>query len=368
MAVIKIINFGGVLPAVSERALPAENAVQAEGLLASTPEFRPLLEEVEYAGVLSESSPGTIYRMARTDTGAPNTDPEEGWLAYTSYTNLVRWPQNDADTERTSVTDGEGGYPPRVIDNEGEDRLLGVPPPAKPVVTLNAGDYYTEQERENDIANLKFGIVDSIRLALTPAKMGATYTDDALPGFLETGAETGAPLNLTRYRVHRYDGFEGAITDSYTSASEADVAWLRVTGLGQWLEATGTPAWMGTAGTWHYALPYTAYGAGFQLDSAAVTTALGSFTYLEANQVTEIVDRAEALFNPAAPGAAAVLQPLAQAVAEFERVMDTRPPGSLSEAESATTIDDALEACAQQIGALVGSYGSIYALGAGGGE
>lgn len=366
MAVIVVRNFGGIVPAMSQRALPQDNATQNKALLATAREFRPLLTNVAYASALSVSSPKSIYRMGLTSGGLPNTNPATGWIAKAAITNFVPWPRNDVNTERTSVTDGAGAYAPRVIDNQGADRLLGVPPPVKPVVTLNVGSYFTEQARINAIATQRADVISALRNSLIEKKLGAVYTNNATPGFLENGLETAPPaLVLTRYRVHRYSGFEGTIVDAYTAAVEADVAWLRATGLATWIQATGTPAYMGASGTWHLALSYFAYGSGFELNSAAATTALAAVTYLTAGQRAELLSRGTDLFSATAPGAAAVIQPLKLAVAELERIIDTRPPGSLTSAASTTSVDAAREACARQIYAAISFYGGTFTSGAG---
>lgn len=274
MAIVKITNFGGLLPALSARSLPLENATTATNLLARVSEFRPILDGTTYSGVLSVSNPATIYRLARSSGGALNTAFTQGWKAYASWTNLVQGQINDNLTSRTYVTDGAGAYAPRVIDNAGADRQLGVPAPSTPTVTLNQGDYFTQEDRDESLRAAKAQILAALRGAATRYKVGATFTANATDGILEDGAITDAPPTH-RFRVHRYTGFEGTISDAYGSTVEADVAWIRATRLGGWAQSTGTPSWMGTAGTWHYALAYPAYGVGFSFDQDAAEAALG---------------------------------------------------------------------------------------------
>lgn len=349
MAVVVIRNFGGIVPAASPRALPPAAAVTAASLHAASSEFRPVLDSVTYSAVLSVSNPKTIYRMSRLSGGAFNTDPALGWKAYANWTNLVRWPQNDNNTERTSVSDGAGGYAPRVIDNTGQDRLLGVPAPVKPVLTLNAGTYFTEQNRLDAIAKLKADVLSTLKANLARAKVGAVYTADATPGYLEDGAEQSAEPTQIRYRVHRYSAFEGSIVDAYTAAAEADVAWLRATRYGEWKQSTGTPSWMGASGTWHYALAYGAYGAGFKFSKAAAITALDALTYVDNAQATEIADLVDALFSPTGAQASSVIKPLRAVVAELEAKMDSRPQGTVTPAATTTEITALKNAAALQI-------------------
>lgn len=353
MARAKISVFGGILPGVSERALPPENATQAENLLAQVQEFRPILDAVAYSG-LSPSNPRTLYRFRYTSSGALNDNFSTGWKAYSAVTYLVPWPQNDNATERTSLANGTAA--PRVIDNTGTDRQLGVPPPPKPTLTLNVGDYYTEEERASDITALKNGILVALQGSMDPAKVGAVYTNDAIPGYLESGPEVDPAPALVRYRVHRYSGFEGTITDSYTGAGTSNVAWVRATRLGEWMQAAATPAWMGGAGQWHYALPYQAYGLGLRFDEAAAEAALDALPFLEQDQIDDLVAMTALLFDPDSTGAASVIQPLRAAVSALEVKLDERPQGTVDSVAQAAQIATMTEAVANQIYELISRY------------
>lgn len=356
MAVIDIRNFGGVIPALSERYLPPEAATQAQNLLPQVSEFRPKLADTAYTGVLSVANPKTIYRHRYTAAGALNSNFSSGWLAYANLTHLARWPLNDNVTERTTKADGTAA--PRVIDNTGADRLLGVPVPTKPTLVVNAGNYFTEQERDDAISTLKATVLNALKAALARAKVGAVYTADATQGYMEDGAETSALPTTIRYRVYQYSGYEGTIVDAYTAAVEADVAWVRATKLGKWIQADGSPAWMGAVGTWHYALPYDAYGVGLKFDATAATTALTGVTYLDASQRSELVTAATALFDPAGKDAAQVVAPLRAAVANLEAVLDARAAGGTSGATIASQVTTAISAAANQIFDALGRNGA----------
>jgi len=363
VAVISVRTFGGIMPGVAERALPSDAATQAEGLVARVSEFRPVLDSTSYASVLSVTNPKTIWRFRYTAAGALNSSFSSGWKAYSAQTYLVRWPASDSNTERTSTANGSAA--PRVIDNTGTDRQLGVPQPAKPTVTLNQGSYFTEQSRADAIATLKAGVLSTLQTYLTRKKVGHAYTNNATPGYLEDGAETVASIN--RFRVHRYDGYEGAITDAYTSAAEADVAWLRVQRSGDWYQtAGGDPGWMGAAGTWHYRVTYPAYGLGLEFNQGSAQTALDALNYVDTTQATAIASAVASLFSTSSVAAVAVIKPLQDAVTKFQQVIDARPPGSYSSAATTTKRNAALEAVANQIYDALARNASTYAVDIGG--
>lgn len=354
MALVKLTDFGGLLPALSHRALPPGNATVAQNLVARVGEFRPLLDKTAYAGVLSLAGPKTIYRFARKAYGTLNTDPSTGWLAYAEHTNLVPSQVNGVSNSRTYLTDGVGAYAPRVIDASDANRLLGVPEPAAPTLTVNTGNYFTATERADAVRKALGDINKAITDACTPAKIGAPWTANATQGFLEDGAETGANITPIRYRVHQYSAFEGNIVEAYTVAAEADVAWLRATRLGIWAQGTGTPTWYGS-GVWHYQLAYTAYGYGVRFTSATATTALTALTteggaaLLTAAQVSEIVNKVTKIFDPDGALANPVVAPLRKAVTDFQALIDKRPQGTLTSAAASAERTEAIQAAANAI-------------------
>ena len=293
-----------------------------------------------------------------------NTGLCTGWINYADHTNLVPSQINGLEHARTYVTDGAGAYAPRVIDITGEDRLLGVPEPAAPGLTVNEGDYFTAAERADAVRAAMEAINAAIAAACTPCKIGAPWTNNATEGYLEDGAETGANITLIRYRVHQYDALDGTIVDAYTAAAEADVSWLRATRLGIWAQGTGTPTWYGS-GVWHYQLAYTAYGYGVRFDSAACSTALTALTtegggaLLTPTQVTQIVSKVAAIFNPEVLPANAVVAPLRAAVTAFEAVLDKKPQGALGSTEASDAEEDALDVAAEAIFAALMKWANV---------
>ena len=144
MSVLKIQSFGGQVPRVSPRALPAGAAQRYENLLATANELRPLLGDKTVAA--GQAGARTLYRLGRTPAGALRTGDTDGWLADADDKSYVKGQLNDDATERTAVTWNDGTQPPRVIDATGADRLLGVPAPASVGVTANIVDEFTRDE------------------------------------------------------------------------------------------------------------------------------------------------------------------------------------------------------------------------------
>lgn len=144
MAVFKIENFGGELPSVSPRALPADAAQTNRNLFLATREFRPLKADAPVASC--EAGTKTLHRFARKPDGTFNSDPTTGWITSTDERSYVKGQINDERTERTYLTFDDGSARPRVIDASGADRLLGVPRPTKPTVAGVIKDEFTVEE------------------------------------------------------------------------------------------------------------------------------------------------------------------------------------------------------------------------------
>ena len=144
MTALKITQFGGQVPRVSPRALPADAAQRYENLLATSTELRPLAGDKTVAA----AAPGarTLYRLGRDAEGALRGGDTDGWLTDAADKNHVKGQLNDDATERTVVSWNDGSAAPRVIDAKGADRLLGVPAPASVAVTANITDEFTRDE------------------------------------------------------------------------------------------------------------------------------------------------------------------------------------------------------------------------------
>ena len=132
MSLIKIDVFGGELPSVSPRALPAEAAQENRNLHLALAEFRPLATDAAAGSATNGAQ--TLYRF------------NGGWRSDTKLVSYVKGQINDEKTERTYFTTDDGSATPRAIDNKGANRELGVYRPAKPAVTLQVADEITPEE------------------------------------------------------------------------------------------------------------------------------------------------------------------------------------------------------------------------------
>ena len=147
MAVLDIKNFGGELPSVSPRALPADAAQENRNLLLLTREFRPLKADTTVSACPAGTK--TLRRFARKADGSFNTDTTTGWITSTQERSYVKGQINDERTERTYYTVDDGSVRPRAIDVNGADRVLGVPRPTKTTVSLDVVEEFTPEEADS---------------------------------------------------------------------------------------------------------------------------------------------------------------------------------------------------------------------------
>ena len=173
MTTLKITQFGGLVPRVSPRALPAGAAQRYENLLATSTEMRPLPGDKTVAAGLAGAR--TLYRLGRTPAGALRTGDTDGWLSDVDDKSYVKGQLNDDATERTVVTWNDGAQPPRVIDAKGADRPLGVPAPPQLSTAHNAVDEFTRDEALAWVdEELVPAIVEALRTALAEARVDGT--------------------------------------------------------------------------------------------------------------------------------------------------------------------------------------------------
>ena len=174
MAVIRIDNFAGEFPSASPRALGGNGAQANRNLLLTTNEFRPLAVAQAVASITNGTQ--TLHRFARDASGNFNADPSTGWISSTQRRSYVKGQINDERTERTYLTFDDGSARPRVIDATGQDRVLGVPRPNKPTVTLNVTEEFTPEEASNFL----FGdATEQIKAALKSVTPGLTPEPNA---------------------------------------------------------------------------------------------------------------------------------------------------------------------------------------------
>lgn len=213
MAVLKIENFGGEMPSVSPRVLPADAAQTNRNLFLATREFRPLADDLVVASCPSGTK--TLHRFARDAGGNFNSDPNSGWIASTQERSYVKGQINDERTERTYLTFDDGSARPRVVDVTGEDRLLGVPKPAALSVSANITDELTPEEASNFL----YGEAANAMLTALVNSIIAPLAGDPSSRYTSGGAILGGP-----YAKHGLM----FVTDAGAPVQYTDRHWLLV--------------------------------------------------------------------------------------------------------------------------------------------
>lgn len=158
MPAIKIENFGGEMPSMSARALPANAAQENRNLFMGVSEFRPLKADTSVG--TSVAGAKSLYRI----------DATQPWITATKERNYVRGQINGDTNKRTYYTVNDGTSPPMVMDVTGETRRLGVPAPDKPTLVHTATPQVTWEQASSFV--LGEG-ANSIRRAIAENKMPA---------------------------------------------------------------------------------------------------------------------------------------------------------------------------------------------------
>lgn len=208
MAVIKLQVFGGEVPSLSARSLPADKARISANLHPGVSEFRPLREN-KMVATLAMSNPLSLHRLERKGDGTLNDDPSTGWLPYTGLRSFAKGQVNDDLTGRTYYSFDDGSAPPRVMDagvnpardglpvSAAVDKLLGIPPPKAPQVELLVGDELTHDEFA-DLMKLKTAeVATQVRSCASFQLVGAYVVGASTPGYLAsivTGVVTSIPV------------------------------------------------------------------------------------------------------------------------------------------------------------------------------
>jgi len=131
MAVLKVENFGGVMPSVSPRALSPDAAQVNNNLFLATREFRPLASDTTVTTGLTNAK--TLYRI----------DSSTAWITSTNELSYARGQINGDTTKRTYYSNNTTATNLRTFDSGGNDRILGVPAPASLSVTTTQGAFFT---------------------------------------------------------------------------------------------------------------------------------------------------------------------------------------------------------------------------------
>lgn len=179
MSILSITNFGGELPRVSPRALPAGAAQVNSNLLATSVEFHPLLGDSTVATAVASAK--TLHRLSRDASGVVRTDDTSGWISETADKNYVKGQINDDATDRTYVSFNDGSAAPRAVDASGADRILGVPFPSSLAAVLNQGEYFTRETAATyQSATLAPALLSAVIASLWETEPGARMYDDAV--------------------------------------------------------------------------------------------------------------------------------------------------------------------------------------------
>ena len=185
MAGIKLISFGGEMPSVSERALPATAARAAQNLYARTSEFLPLTED-QSTGVAS-GNPKYLHKFTRNATGGLAT-VSEGWLYSDTYSNFARGQLNGDFTERTFLSTPGGVSAPWVQTATGVSRQLGVPAPTvAPIATISEGEQFSVEDAIAAAPTMRAKIADAMKSAFVEQ----TGFGNSIPYVVPSGGNLG---------------------------------------------------------------------------------------------------------------------------------------------------------------------------------
>jgi len=285
MPVTKITQVGGVMPSTSPRALPDAAGQKAHNLLPSIAEFRPLTGDV---AVAPTGYAKTVYRLARTSTGAFNTNPSTGWITAADERSYVKGQLNDDTTERTYLTFNDSDQPPRAIDAQGADRRLGVPAPTTaPTVTANVVDEYTAEDRDADLSVAALEAAKIIKAHMQPTWVGPEVsghpTSHQVAYFGRSAPEFTPADDSQMVRVYGLaSGTSGPeIIASYAPVDPSKFSWVYDVGLNGFdhSRVAGDQVIKGLAEQRFYCVPY--YGR-------AVTYKLNRGPFIAAIQALEV--------------------------------------------------------------------------------
>lgn len=313
MVALVVDTFGGEFPSLAARNLPPTGAQTALDLLATSPEFRPVLDHTTATNV-GVNNPKTLYRLQRTPTGAFNDNFASGWIANAEEVNYVKGQLNDDLTERTYYTIGDGTEPPRVLTATGENRRLGVPKPTTaPTAVVTVVDEFTQ----DDVEALPEVVVKAVLASLTPAFLGpaADPTENYYKAF-----------KPVLYRVYQTDGLNGRIVNAFTGAPEQYVWALDPALNGQSIVDGGLP---------YYALSVTAYASWYTVNTTGLRAALEAIEapgadgeppvkYLTTTQIDGLIAGAVDGLSATTPAVAAPLGRLRDGVAKLRDLLDNR--------------------------------------------
>ena len=185
MTAIRIENFGGEQPSLSNQAMPPEAAQVNENLFAAIREFRPLMQDCDVCA--APTGTRSIYRTQRKGAGdlyngLDNEGDTATWLISPKELSYVKGQVNDDATERTYFTTDDGSDYPKAFDLSSirNPRKLGVPPPATATAEIVKASGISRSEAEAHLAIVAKKITDAVlECTIDPRvnQRGARYTD-----------------------------------------------------------------------------------------------------------------------------------------------------------------------------------------------
>lgn len=163
MAVLQLRAFGTMAPSANAKAMPDTAGVLVQNLNLRFGDFRPMPAPATIGNL---AAGGTLYKF---ETGGG------GFITRPGTVNFVRGQIPTDTTERTYYT-GDGA--PKVMDNTGAVRQLGVPSPAAaPVVAVNTTDEYSTDDSAADQAKKQAEMVAAIKSHYTWPYAGLSSSD-----------------------------------------------------------------------------------------------------------------------------------------------------------------------------------------------
>jgi hypothetical protein len=343
MTVLDVRQFGGLLPSVEPRNLPAEAAQTAQNLDMRHGDFRPI------------AGPGTSVTTVAAACMSVFRTPSGVWLNSASDANFVLGQLQDTSDERVYLT-GRSAYPEAWLS--GTYRRLGVPMPAtKPTCSVNVVNEFTTEEAEAGRKSVISDFQAAITSGLTYTYAGYENTIASLPRgafWLPHGTVSGMPTNTAQMGCYCLPIV--ASGSSYKMQYEED-NWA--------LDATLGSAQITYLGNPYLAIPMYCQARIYDFDTAAFTTAAqaikkpddGVTQLLTNDEITELAARYEALFDTTAEPQKAMIAELQQHIDRVAKAINPVSGSMLIEANKAffaktdvdAEIDDAIANFAETV-------------------
>lgn len=199
MAVLKLTQFGGILPSVETRDLPDDAAQTAHNLDLRYGDHRPLRDTGESVATVDAGT----HSIFRTPSGV--------WLSSVYDVDYVNGQINDAESERVYLT-GRSTYPEAWQD--ATYRRLGVP---RPTVAAELTPTEVGEFTDTELEAARPGVLAAIKAAILDNLGTEVLGHDPSPT-TPTGGGGGDPLaNFVELHL-RFDGTPG--TSDFVDSSK----------------------------------------------------------------------------------------------------------------------------------------------------